>query len=497
MSEKPPAKRRRKSRAAVRDDIACERHDEPLVRVKAPKTSTRARKAARSKPSTPAPDIGVDQFDAALTAAALIEQSLASEDAARADDAAAAAVPSEPAWPAPSTTDPAWVAAWVRGANGEAPVESYAPERTVECHDASKSAPRAEGGCSDGWIPGGIPVLTDLVDEPCDEPPFDAPSLEDLCGAGETNSAPSVLEDACDAAGVVAPKAWRAHARVHVQHDPAKLEYLRRAREAAQAQALAHTEREVPQISRWTIAAGVAAPLLAIGAWAVLNSVAGDRGAAAVGSAAAAPAAAATARDPLLDYERGLQLLGSSRTRDGLALLQSAAEAGLAPAQYRLAKIYEHGEGAPRDLNAAREWTERAARGGNCRAMHDLGVYYAQGDAVQRNESLAFDWFQQAAELGVVDSQYNLGLLYQHGRGVAASADHALYWFLVAARQHDLNAIDRAVALAAQMTPDQVERAQALAHRFEARSADPIANGATGNAARVSCAADLERPENS
>jgi TPR repeat protein len=436
----------------------------------------RKQKPATAAPTAPPPD----RFETVVAAAALIERSLALEDATR--EQAAAVVPDpapEPAWPAPSQSDPPWVAAWVRGVNAET---SFGQGDT---QDAAVAAPVTVAQL-------GVPSLADAPD---DEPPFDAPSIDELCGAGDVETAQKTI-DICDAPiEQVAPQTHSYHEPAPVVHDPARLEYLRRAREAAQAHSLTQSaERRVPQISPWTIAAGMAAPLLAIGAWTVLHAIGGDRETAVSGSTASAQPT--DARDPLLDYQRGLQLLGTSRARDGLALLQSAAQAGLAPAQYRLAKIYEHGEGAPRDLNAAREWTERAARGGNCRAMHDLGVYYAQGDAVQRNEALAFSWFQQAAELGVVDSQYNLGLLYQYGRGVQASADHALYWFLVAARQHDLNAVDRAVTLASQMAPEQVERAQALARRFEARSADPIANGATSNTTGASCAAHLERPQN-
>jgi localization factor PodJL len=122
-------------------------------------------------------------------------------------------------------------------------------------------------------------------------------------------------------------------------------------------------------------------------------------------------------------------------------------------------------------------------------------VFYARGDAVARNDATAFGWFQQAAEFGVADSQYNLGLLYQHGHGVEPNVEQALYWFLVAARQHDLNAIDRAVALAAEMAPDQVARVQARARRFQPRHADLVAN--EGLAPDASCAAGSERPENS
>ncbi len=152
----------------------------------------------------------------------------------------------------------------------------------------------------------------------------------------------------------------------------------------------------------------------------------------------------------------------------------------LAMAQYRLAKVYERGEGVPADLTIARQWTERAAGAGNRRAMHDLGVYFARGEGAPLDEAAAFRWFRQAAELGVADSQYNLGVLYQQGRGVNASASEALFWFMVAARQGDQDAGARATALEAQLAPQQVEQARARAQAFRPRASSAVANGEFG-----------------
>ncbi|MGQ0531110.1 MAG: hypothetical protein ACT4OF_00275 [Caulobacteraceae bacterium] len=182
-------------------------------------------------------------------------------------------------------------------------------------------------------------------------------------------------------------------------------------------------------------------------------------------------------------YELALQRIGSGRTAEGVTLLRRAADRGFPMAQYRLAKLYERGEGVPTDLTIARQWTERAAAAGNRRAMHDLGVYFARGEGAPLDEAAAFRWFRQAAELGVADSQYNLGVLYQQGRGVNASASEALFWFLVAARQGDQDAAARAIAMEAQLTPMQVEQARARAQAFRPRAASAVANGEFGQRA--------------
>jgi localization factor PodJL len=189
---------------------------------------------------------------------------------------------------------------------------------------------------------------------------------------------------------------------------------------------------------------------------------------------------AAQSGDLTAQYELALQRIGSGRAAEGVTLLRRAADRGFPMAQYRLAKLYERGEGVPADLTIARQWTERAAAAGNRRAMHDLGVYFARGEGAPLDEAAAFRWFRQAAELGVADSQYNLGVLYQQGRGVNASPTEALFWFMVAARQGDQDAAARATALEAQSTQMQVEQARARAQAFRPRAASAVANGEFG-----------------
>ncbi|MEQ1817170.1 MAG: hypothetical protein ABL871_01070 [Terricaulis sp.] len=189
---------------------------------------------------------------------------------------------------------------------------------------------------------------------------------------------------------------------------------------------------------------------------------------------------AAQSGDLTAQYELALQRISGGRAAEGVTMLRRAADRGFAMAQYRLAKLYERGEGVPADLTIARQWTERAAGAGNRRAMHDLGVYFARGEGAPLDEAAAFRWFRQAAELGVADSQYNLGVLYQQGRGVNASASEALFWFMVAARQGDQDAGARATALEAQLAPQQVEQARARAQAFRPRASSAVANGEFG-----------------
>jgi hypothetical protein len=189
---------------------------------------------------------------------------------------------------------------------------------------------------------------------------------------------------------------------------------------------------------------------------------------------------AAAAGNPVAQYDLALQRLAANRAREGISLLRNAATQGLAMAQYRLAKLYERGEGVPADPAQARQWTERAAASGNRRAMHDLGVFFARGEGAPIDEAAAYRWFRRAALLGVTDSQYNLGILLQQGRGVQADAAEAMFWFLVAARQGDGDARAQAQAIESGLARGQAQNVHDRAEAFRPRAANARANGEFG-----------------
>ena len=149
-------------------------------------------------------------------------------------------------------------------------------------------------------------------------------------------------------------------------------------------------------------------------------------------------------------------------------------------AQYRLAKLYERGEGVPRDIAQSRAWTEKAAIGGNIKAMHDLAVFFAEGDAGPQSYSAAVEWFRQASEHGLVDSQYNLAVLFEQGLGVSADRLEAAYWFEVAGRAGDRDAVRRAQALFAQLPPEDVEQLRRRARAYNPKPGLATANGNFG-----------------
>ena len=181
--------------------------------------------------------------------------------------------------------------------------------------------------------------------------------------------------------------------------------------------------------------------------------------------------------DAIAQFQLGLAKLEQNQTEDGVKLIRSAAQT-LPAAQYRLAKIYEAGQGVEKNTLMAKDLTERAARAGNRIAMHDLAIYYAYGNGgVDVDMSMAAGWFEKAAERGVVDSQFNLAILFENGQGLRPSQSDAYFWYTVAASQGDQAAKARLQALDAIMTPTDIAAATERAETFTPVKINQAANG--------------------
>lgn len=190
---------------------------------------------------------------------------------------------------------------------------------------------------------------------------------------------------------------------------------------------------------------------------------------------------AAAEGDPLALFEIGARYTearGGLETNLSEAALwyQRAADKGFAPAQYRLANLYEKGTGVERDLEKSRQLYEMAASRGNASAMHNLAVLYANGSLGTQDYPKAAEWFSKAAELGVTDSQFNLAILLARGNGVPQDLETSYKWFAVAAREGDKDAAQKRDDVANAMKPEQLERARAQADTFKPQPLDVDAN---------------------
>jgi AcrR family transcriptional regulator len=156
--------------------------------------------------------------------------------------------------------------------------------------------------------------------------------------------------------------------------------------------------------------------------------------------------------------------------------LERSANAHNAVAQYMLGTLYENGHGVGKDASQAAHWYQQAAEAGNRKAMYRLGIAYAQGDGVTQDYAQAANWFEKAANAGLVDAQFNLAVLYERGEGVPQSLLDAYKWYAIAASHGDKESASRVEALAAQLTPDDLQVAEKSVQDFAPADFDREAN---------------------
>lgn len=127
----------------------------------------------------------------------------------------------------------------------------------------------------------------------------------------------------------------------------------------------------------------------------------------------------------------------SGNYAEALRQLQPRAEQNEAEAQYYLGRMYENGEGVPKNLQQAAVWYRRAAAGGQARAQYKLAIGYAFGLAgARKDEPEAVTWLKKSAEGGYKRAQRVLARAYAEGRfGLPRDAKQADYW----ARQAGVN----------------------------------------------------------
>jgi hypothetical protein len=119
-------------------------------------------------------------------------------------------------------------------------------------------------------------------------------------------------------------------------------------------------------------------------------------------------------------------------------VLENAAAAGDAVAQFKLAVAYQEGDGGPKDMARALALYRKAAAGGVIEAQYNLGVIMTNGVDAPRDFKEAARWFYAAAQNGYFDAQKAMMRIYAQGQGVAKSPATALAWDLLTRRTLEL-----------------------------------------------------------
>lgn len=102
------------------------------------------------------------------------------------------------------------------------------------------------------------------------------------------------------------------------------------------------------------------------------------------------------------------------------------AEAGDCKSQYKLASMYEFGDGVEKNINTAMMWYQKSAEQGYAPAQHMMGWH-------AKDCTTGFKWYKLAADQGYVPAIYMVGIAYQGGKGVKEDIVEAITYFYKAA----------------------------------------------------------------
>jgi TPR repeat protein len=156
-----------------------------------------------------------------------------------------------------------------------------------------------------------------------------------------------------------------------------------------------------------------------------------------------------------------------------MQILQPYATAGDPKAQRIVGEMYLRGQGVPLSSFVAADWLRQAATKGDAVAQYQLALLYLRGRGVRQDSAQAMKWFRLSADQGNGDAQFCLGKLYAIGEGVPKDLVAAHLWLSLAAITSSENraARDRDL-VAAEMTPEELTQARALARDWRPGTAD-------------------------
>ena len=100
------------------------------------------------------------------------------------------------------------------------------------------------------------------------------------------------------------------------------------------------------------------------------------------------------------DYAKGEEYLNAKNYSPAFEIFKRLANDGYAPAQDKLAWMYQNGWGVEQDYSQAVSWFRKAAEQGNTEAMASMGLMYYRGWGVSQNYDTSLEWYGRAAAQG-------------------------------------------------------------------------------------------------
>ena len=118
------------------------------------------------------------------------------------------------------------------------------------------------------------------------------------------------------------------------------------------------------------------------------------------------------------------------------------------------------------------------AEQGDTTAQNRLGFMYYNGDGVVRDTNEGFSWYEKAAKNGNSDSQIALCLIFKFGVGdLDADLKTAYAWAYAASKQGRNNAAEIAANIKSQLSVQEYETAELLAHKYYESYVVPFQKG--------------------
>ena len=136
----------------------------------------------------------------------------------------------------------------------------------------------------------------------------------------------------------------------------------------------------------------------------------------------------ACADSRLRQYNSALLQLGERNYAAALETLQQLAEAGFAPAQFRLGLMHLNGFGVPQNLPLAGQWLIKAAQQDDVAGQYTLALLYSKGIGVERDRAQALYWLERLALQNYAPAQFEVGMMYANGVGTQRDDAAAVKW---------------------------------------------------------------------
>jgi TPR repeat protein len=160
------------------------------------------------------------------------------------------------------------------------------------------------------------------------------------------------------------------------------------------------------------------------------------------------------------DFDSAMRAYKEKQYTAALTEFTAIAAQGNADAQLIVGKMYMIGQGVEKDSDQAMKWFRSAASQGNVDAQFFLGAMYL---LPQRDVEEGLKWLRLAAAREMQDAQFLLGMSYLKGQNFTHDPVRADMWLRLAAAQGGEFYQSQLVEAERELTPDQIEKAKALA----------------------------------